>query len=82
MGEAAITATCYPLAAYQVSKQNEGKAMVGTFSLRSICLLLLYSLLDSNYGPSGMYMFGVFKQVGNFISAWAIWLLYLFNLNH
>ncbi|XP_023339119.1 MFS-type transporter SLC18B1 isoform X2 [Eurytemora carolleeae] len=27
VGEAAITATCYPLAAYQVSKQNEGKAM-------------------------------------------------------
>ena len=59
MGEAAITATCYPLAAYQVSKQNEGKAMVGTFSLRSICLLLLYSSLDSNYCPSGMYMFGI-----------------------
>ena len=28
VGEAAISATCYPLAIYQFSKQNEGKALV------------------------------------------------------
>ena len=29
LGEGAITTASYPLASYQVSKENEGKAVVG-----------------------------------------------------